>query len=38
MKEGMEGMKVQKEKLCEQNLKTARANKTPDWSKQDVKC
>ena len=36
MKEGMEEMKIKKEKLCEQNIKKARGNKTPEWSKIDV--
>ena len=37
IKEGMEEMKDKKETLCQQNLKKARANKTPDWTEEEVK-
>jgi hypothetical protein len=36
IKEGMETMKEQKEMLCQQNLKKARCNKSPDWTENDV--
>ena len=36
MKEGMEALKEQKEILCEQNLNRARANKSPEWTENDV--
>ena len=37
MKKGLEEMKEKKEKLCEENLKKAQKNKTPDWSEEEVK-
>ena len=37
MKDGLEEMKNNKEKLCEANMEKARNNKTPDWSEEEVK-
>ena len=37
MKESLEEMKKLKELLCEKNLETARNNKTPDWTVDEVK-
>ena len=36
IKEDLHEMRKEKEILCEQNLKKARENKTPDWSLKDV--
>ena len=37
MKHELKEMRKTKEKLCEQNLKTAKLNKTPDWTLDEVK-